>query len=168
MNNCHSSTLKKFNLDSVFCPWWDENNPIIRRSLMVWITPLRRWKSSPGMNSMGYEYGQISRWFQPLNSSILRGNFHKFLGGVFISKIPKKLTGLSLLIPRISPVTLLAPHFLYCSKIHVKSLVLCLNFADSADRFNTCKTVDKGNWAEKERHHIHIAWAVHRPLQRHF
>ena len=80
MNNCHSSSLKKLNLDrGFFPPWWDENHLIIRGSLMVWIIPFRRWKSSPGMNSMGYEYGQILNGFHPLNSSLLGGIFTTFM-----------------------------------------------------------------------------------------
>jgi hypothetical protein len=38
------------------------------------------------MNSTGYEYGQISRCFQPFHSSVLRGNFHNFYGGIFLRK----------------------------------------------------------------------------------
>jgi hypothetical protein len=43
---------------------------------------LRRWISSPGKNSTGYEYRQISRCFQPLTHPYREGIF-TFLTGFF-------------------------------------------------------------------------------------
>src|ERR1700678_865004 len=53
---------------------------------LVKMWSLRRWISSPGKNSTGYEYRQIWRRFQPLNSSVLRGNFYIFKGFLFYQK----------------------------------------------------------------------------------
>ena len=52
---------------------------------MWWITPLRRWISSPGKNSTGYDYGQISGCFQPLTHPFREGIF-TFLEGFFLPK----------------------------------------------------------------------------------
>ena len=79
------------------CPakWMDNHFPDPRKITqkkgkiqlveMWWITPLRRWISSPGKNSTGYDYGQISGCFHPLTHPFREGIF-TFLEGFFLPK----------------------------------------------------------------------------------